>query len=151
MDDQTPRRGLEDAWTGGALLAPEEVEGCLADALEQARVCSVPLAVLCAYRPDLRLSPHPVAEVAAAAAIVIHNLTRPTDSTGVIAGDTVIVILPNTTADGAWVVTERILAALLTREGTRRWNVSPITHAEQFGSARHLLAAVSRLAGTYAA
>lgn len=143
-------RRWDDRWSGGRLLAPEELEPCLEQALLRAKGDGTPLAVLCAYRADLVLSPHPAAEVAATAAIAIHNLTRPTDYTAVF-DDVVVVVLADTTAEGAWVVAERISAALRAREGTKPWRVTPVTHAEQFGSAGRLLQAIRRLTSEYAA
>jgi hypothetical protein len=132
------------------LLSAGELEGCLEQALLQAERAAMPLAVLCAYRVDLKLSPHPAAEVAATAAITIHNLTRPSDYTAVL-DDIVVVILPETTVAGAWVVAERIGAALRARQGTKPWRVTPVTHAEQFGSAARLMQAIRRLTSEFAA
>jgi hypothetical protein len=144
------RRRWDDTWAAGELLAPEELEACLAHALLQSQQRRTPLSIICAYRADLVISPRVPSEIAAAAAIVVHNLTRPTDYTGVL-GDVVVVVLENTAVEGAWVVAERINAALLNREGAPRWRVTPISHAEQFGSARKLIEAIQRLTSQYAA
>jgi hypothetical protein len=150
MVPEQQRRRWDDGWPGELLLSPEELQGCLEQALAQSARTGTPIAVLVAYRADLKLSPAPSSEPLAAAAVAIHNLTRPSDYVGV-TDNLILAILPNTTASGAWIVAERITASLRAREATKPWRITPVTHAEQFGTAARLLQAIRKLTSEFAA
>lgn len=129
-------------FNGGCLRAIGDV---LAVEYDRAVRFGRPLSLLMALRPDMPLGLGPEALEQAHAAV--RSAVRSYDSSGVVEGPSLIIVLPETDAAGAHTVAERLRAELAYRNGGRRvWRVLELPGVETFGSAGQAVDAVLRLA-----
>jgi hypothetical protein len=122
----------------------DDIRFALRVEFERMRSLGRPLSVLALLRRDLFsfLLPEKMIEQTTAA---IANNTRTYDSVGLLTDRLVLLVLPETDADGASMVAGRIRDDLALRnEGHHSWTVLEFTHVEQYGSADLLTHAIER-------